>query len=1003
MNRNRHKPHNFAGRLLGLLLTALTAAGALTAARAAVMTQPVNASGNRNTAPAVSTIGTGEGYSAVLYDGKNGYPASGANALAQTADGFIWIGSYAGLFRYDGRTFERPDWAADATNVRCLYVDSAGRLWIGSNDAGVFVRSGGGLLNLSRADGLASASVRAVAEDGGGTVYVATVSGVAAVGPDMSLRMLDDGPIAGQTVLRLRRGGDGLVYGLLDTGDLFVLGDGRLSSFVKRADYPFGQALAILPDPEDPGRLYVGTDDEICVGRPEAGFDGWERIDMAPLQGAESLESIGGRVWVCARTGVGYLDGKRVVLLDRIPMDNGFCHIMTDVDGNFWIASARQGVMKIVPNQFTDLYYLWDLAPDIVNATCLSGKRLFIGTENGLTVVENGRALDRLPLAGAVTAGGGDLGADDLIEYLRGVRVRSIIRDSRGALWISTAKSRGLIRYADGAVTQFTAEDGLLSEQVRTVSEGEDGAMLVATGGGVNVIRGDRVAAGYGPEQGLGTRLILTAVEGYRGEIVAGSDGGGLYIIGPDGVSTVDSGDGLPSDIVMRVRRGRTRDIYWIVTGSALVGMTPDYELTLVRKFPYADNFDLYENERGDLWLLGNSGVYVIPAEDLWADDPAEPVFFGLANGLQYVPTANAHSELTENGDLYIAGVEGVVRVNIDAPFVGGSEPRILLPFVDCDGARYYPDADGSFTLPSFTQRLTLFPYVLDYSLADLQVSCRLEGFDKADITLRRSELNPVDYTNLKIGAYSFVLTVRDPVRRLEQTASFKIVKGKDMSVGAIGSLNIIAASLLVMCALWAHAWPRWRGTRTDLQDRLFFGMIVSNAVLSAGEFLSYLLEYIDTPLVRELMIGGNTLYYISLVFFPYMLLVYLDYSADRDRARVRRAKVLYGIPCFVFAAAVIANWPTGWLFTIREGNRWHFSLRGLWSYLPSVPVWFYLLFALIKMYRRNRRLAALGLLLLAVQTAWYYWVDDISCTSFIYTMILVCVHLYTMKARQRI
>ena len=49
------------------------------------------------------------GYTSVLYDNDNGLPTSEANAIAETEEGFIWIGGYSGLIRYDGQNFERYD------------------------------------------------------------------------------------------------------------------------------------------------------------------------------------------------------------------------------------------------------------------------------------------------------------------------------------------------------------------------------------------------------------------------------------------------------------------------------------------------------------------------------------------------------------------------------------------------------------------------------------------------------------------------------------------------------------------------------------------------------------------------------------------------------------------------------------------------------------------------------------------------------------------------------
>ncbi|MBR4183282.1 MAG: hypothetical protein IKQ56_05610, partial [Lachnospiraceae bacterium] len=124
----------------------------------------LNAGGNINREISVDPIGRYEGYSAVLYDNTNGLPTSEANAIAETEDGFIWIGSYAGLIRYDGNIFERMDSTEGLTSIKCLYVDSRDRLWIGTNDNGVAVMEKGKLRRWSKLDGMKSAHTRAITE-----------------------------------------------------------------------------------------------------------------------------------------------------------------------------------------------------------------------------------------------------------------------------------------------------------------------------------------------------------------------------------------------------------------------------------------------------------------------------------------------------------------------------------------------------------------------------------------------------------------------------------------------------------------------------------------------------------------------------------------------------------------------------------------------------------------------------------------------------------------------
>ena len=103
--------------------------------------------------------GKHEGHAAFLYDNSTGLPTSEANAIAETSDGFIWIGSYGGFIRYDGNSFELYRATAGIASVVGLFVDSQDRLWIGTNDNGAAVMDRvGGVTMFGKQDGLQSAS-----------------------------------------------------------------------------------------------------------------------------------------------------------------------------------------------------------------------------------------------------------------------------------------------------------------------------------------------------------------------------------------------------------------------------------------------------------------------------------------------------------------------------------------------------------------------------------------------------------------------------------------------------------------------------------------------------------------------------------------------------------------------------------------------------------------------------------------------------------------------------
>ncbi len=763
-----------------------------------------NAGGVVNLPLSVDPTGLQEGFSAVLYDNRNGLPTSEANAITETSDGFIWIGSYAGLIRYDGNVFERMDSTGGLTSIKCLFTDSRDRLWIGTNDNGIAVMEKGRLRKWGKLDGMQSAHTRVITEDPDGIIYIGTADGIMTIDQDDNLSVMRDEQIAHANMRDLRLGKDGVLYGVTDTGDLMKIQDGKLIAFFPLADNPTKGVGAIQPDPEAEGKIYFEAGD-FSFYRATFGEEltDLETVDISPLRYVKQMEYIDGKIWICAGNGIGVLENGRFRLLENLPMDNNVGHVMTDYMGNLWFTSTRQGVMKVVPNQFSDLFDRFGLPETVVNATCMADGKLLVGTDTGLIVLDEEGQVSSLPLTRAVTAGGAELEATDLIEMLAGCRIRSIIPDSRGRAWISTWRSHGLIRYDHGEITVFSEEDGLLSNSLRAVREGSDGRILVALTGGANVIEGDRVVASYGRDDGIVNTESLSIEEGLSGEVLIGSNGGGLYIFNEKGLTAINVEEGLPSDIVMRLIRDPKRKVVWIVSSSAIAYMTPDYQIITVQKFPYTNNFDLYENSKGDMWVLSSNGIYVIPAEEMIANGEISPVFYSIASGMPGIATANSYSMLTEEGNLYIAASCGVIKVNIEKPFEDVNDLMVTVPYVEADGTAIYPDASGVFVIPANTMKLTVPSYVFNYILSNPQVSYRLEGFDQHSVTVNRSDMVPVDYTNLGGGTYTYLIQLKDSMGRGNKEVSVQIHKEKKLYEQtffyiAVGILVIALIAVLV-------------------------------------------------------------------------------------------------------------------------------------------------------------------------------------------------------------
>jgi ligand-binding sensor domain-containing protein len=120
-----------------------------------------------------------------------GLSGTTANDIYQTRDGYIDIGTYEGLVKFDGVEFTTLNRISnkeyDFVSARTIIQDSRGDIWVGSNDEGLHRISDAGNKTYKMENGLPNNSVRALCEDTIGNIWVGTASGVVYITPDGKL------------------------------------------------------------------------------------------------------------------------------------------------------------------------------------------------------------------------------------------------------------------------------------------------------------------------------------------------------------------------------------------------------------------------------------------------------------------------------------------------------------------------------------------------------------------------------------------------------------------------------------------------------------------------------------------------------------------------------------------------------------------------------------------------------------------------------------------------
>ena len=778
----------------------------------------------------------GVSYSYEIYDASNGLPTSDAMFLMGARNGYIWIGGYSGVIRYDGSTFDRIDAHSYLTSARGFFEDSKGRIWVGTNDNGVVVLDGTESIHYSYKEGLPSSSIRIFEEDNNGNIFIGTTSGVCYVDQTNTLRVLNDERIAEERVLKLDKDTSGRIYGQTANGIVFAIDDCAITELYQSSDLGIGKITTILADPYDAGNLYFGTDESVIYyGKFGNSTNNLERISVDPLSNVHWLNYDCNRVWVSSTSMIGYIDtDSSFKELTNVAFDSGIEMVTSDYQGNLWVASSTLGVMKVVANNFIDITHVTGVTTGVTNAVALHDGDIYIGTEMGLDIIgKNGESIE-----------------NDLTFYLGDARIRSIAEDNDGNMWVSTyTHDLGLVCYeTNGEIISYTTENGMPSNQIRCITIGKDGSILVGTNGGLAVIKDFEIVRTVGASDGAKNTVFLTLVENDEGAILAGTDGDGIYVIEEDRIKKIGRDNGLTSDVVMRIVKDEKRDIAWIVTSNSIEYMKNGL-VTNVTSFPYNNNYDMYFDNSDNAWILSSYGVYVVNADDMEDDAITDFKIYTIANGLPYAITSNSFGYKDQDGNLYMAGRNGVAKVNINKYYDGTLEVLMDVKSIYCDNQKIEQDENEVYQIPASDGRVQISASVMDYSMMNPDVRLYLEGGPDDGIITQRSKLSALEYTGLPYGNYKLHVQILSAGgREVLQEDVFNIRKAPRLL-----ELVVVRLILLILVASIAGfiVWQVMRLTviKTQYEEIKKSKEEAENANTAKSRFLANISHEIRTPI----------------------------------------------------------------------------------------------------------------------------------------------------------
>ncbi len=682
---------------------------------------------------------------------EQGLPQLSVLAIAQDKPGYLWFGTQAGLSRFDGVRFTNFDLdntpELPSTWIQALRTDREGRLWIGTPQ-GLAVREGNRIRAVPLAPGEPPGvvDVFALSSDAAGRLLVATSRGVMIVA-DGRLKLLHAIPDGGALALHVD-----------EDGTLWVGGRGRVHLFdgggERALPLPAAASLSTITSlARHDGRVWAGSDAGLFVlmGRQ------WHRHGDLATAGSGILalhNDRDGILWASTRDTVYRLRAGR--LLERIRGDGPLAEVRAfyeDRESNLWLGSNNEGVSRAW-NGWTRRYSRAEgLLQPLLWATAQGPDgRIWVGSDDGVSVLEHGRFLLQVPgpalphpaaysllpengqtwigtRDGAALYRDGRLQRPRALAAMDAAQVNGIVRDRQGRLWFAT--STGLYRWDGGdRMRRYATDAGLRDVRVRVLLETRDGRLLVGTQSGLYE---------FVDEHLVPIPLTGTGVEAPH--IVALHElAGGQWLAG------------ALSEEVMLVFDGQR----WT-------------RLDKARGIPANAPFFFGEDETGFLWVGGLRGIYRVAVADILTatQDPAFRVTtrtllnergdrHGGQKGDCCNGAGNSRGFMVDNA-LWLPTRDGVVVMATDQPLDNAYVPESVIERVQVQGRWRPADAAATWSLPNAARDLRFEFTTLSFQASDhIDIRYRLKGYDEEWKLLDDPHQRSATYTNLPAGHYVF-------------------------------------------------------------------------------------------------------------------------------------------------------------------------------------------------------------------------------------------------------
>ncbi len=706
---------------------------------------------------------------------NNGLTSESANDLIQTSDGYIWIATYTGLHRFDGKdftVFTSQNSTLPSSNVLRVNLDKSGNLWVGTLH-GIVKYKDGNFIVPNELEKITNFSIEEMLFTKNDALWFSTKSN--------HLFRYDQGRlkefthifgIGNSTVLSIVEDSSGNILFGTDDSQLIVYSSNKeIKKIGLDADINGVNTLV-----NNGNNIFLGT------GRGLYLWDG-NKVSKSNILPNRTINSLiiddRNTLWMGTMRGL-FRYSETSNRLDSLTEESGIPNnivrdLIFDQQGNLWVGTYRNGIFFLADGSITSFTKNDGLTSNIISSVVeIDQDHFLLGNENGiLNSLKNGVISEYQPSIPIPTE-----------------RLKNLFVDNSGKIWVSTYG--GLVVLDGSNSRQFNIDNGFPDNFIRVAFQADDGSIWVGTkNAGIIIFDTLDDWEQLSFDDSLSSNYILSIEQDQQGRIIVGTISGLNIIKDRKVIKTVTVEDGLPSNFMFATHT--VGKYVWIASNDGLTGYSEDRIVNFNTENGMPSNiiYDVLADDNGNLWMPSENSILKVRISDLEkaAETPEKSIDvrqYDKSYGMKDSHCLGAVLSYTDSkGCFWIPTLGGIVRLDPNSIEAPNFNPKTTIESIYADNEEI--PLDEKVLIPAGTNRLMIDFTGISYTQTDLlEFQYRLTPFD--DEWVKALDDRNGLYTNLAPGTYMFQL-----------------------KTGLEGSFSsdIVEQEIIIEAAWWQTAWAK--------------------------------------------------------------------------------------------------------------------------------------------------------------------------------------------------